>query len=131
MGFDSHYICGSNVVSLMKLAFAIVLAMLAWSSELLAAEGDLCAVGSVQNVNGTSMFCDADHHFTPFVTMRSDAYAISGRPPHRDNEPELTATKGDIDALNKRLDHLEMLIRCEGMAARGVDWGRDARCAGP
>jgi hypothetical protein len=37
---------------------------------------------------------------------------ISGRP-LQDNDPELTATKGDVDALNKRLDQLEDLIRCE------------------
>jgi tetrahydromethanopterin S-methyltransferase subunit G len=37
---------------------------------------------------------------------------ISGRPKLQDGDPELTATKGDIDALNKRLDDIERLIRC-------------------
>jgi hypothetical protein len=41
------------------------------------------------------------------------SFMISGRPTLRDADVELTATKGDIDALNKRLDHLEGMIRCQ------------------
>jgi hypothetical protein len=49
----------------------------------------------------------------PPMPLGEPSYMISGRPKLQDKDPELTATKGDVDALNKRLDQLEDLIRCE------------------
>jgi hypothetical protein len=79
---------------MLRFAFAIVLAMYAWPGVLLA---DQLAL---------------PHYHTDFEILRNDSYMISGRPQDRNDQSELTATKGDIDALNKRLDGIERMIRC-------------------
>jgi hypothetical protein len=85
-----------------RFAFAIVLAMHAWSSVLLAEEPPhYKTLGEAPLPLGV-----------PQSLGEPSYYMISGRPKLRDNDPELTATKGDIDALNKRLDRLEQLIHC-------------------
>jgi hypothetical protein len=114
---------------MLRFAFAIVFALHAWSSELLAGEGDWCAP------DGEMLICDTNHHLMretphyktlgemplplgPPMPLGEPSYMISGRPKLQDSDPELTATKGDVDALNKRLDQLENLIRCESWNIR-------------
>jgi hypothetical protein len=79
---------------MLRLAFAIVLAMHAWSSELLAEECRsplilMDAGGIAKNVA---------------VSTDENGFCVMG------------ATKGDIDAINKRLDHVEEMIRCQAAA---------------
>jgi hypothetical protein len=79
-----------------RFAFAIVLAMHAWSSESLAEECRnplilMDAGGIARNVA---------------VSTDENGFCVLG------------ATKGDIDALNKRLDKIEDLIRCEAASAK-------------
>jgi hypothetical protein len=47
----------------------------------------------------------------PPMPLGEPSYMISGRPKLQDGDPELTATKGDIDAINKRLDQIEDMLR--------------------
>jgi hypothetical protein len=81
------------VMRLWRFAFAVVLAMHAWSSMLLADD-------TVRTAE------------LPFQVTMPHTYTLTGRPEYLDNEPELTATKGDIDAINTSIAHLEQLLRC-------------------
>lgn len=49
----------------------------------------------------------------------SDRYTIAGRPAWDNENPEMTATKGDIDALNKRLNDIEKLLNCHAAGFAG------------
>jgi hypothetical protein len=112
---------------MLRFAFAMVLAMHAWSSVLLAEEAKQCdRIGDIygDSVGGMTI-CGPDYRLKKFMT-ESDRYTVSGRPKSDDDNAELTATKGDIDALNKRLDRLEERIRCQGAAA--ADDGVTAPC---
>jgi hypothetical protein len=75
-----------------RFTLALVLAMHAWSSELLAGQ----------------IACDPGVCFDTMVHVVDRTTA---------------ATKGDIDALNKRLDQLEDLIRCLGPEVHAADDG--------
>jgi hypothetical protein len=101
---------------LWRFSFAMVLAMHAWSSVLLAS----CPAPG-QPADGGCLFPSNRSLSVP--QSLSDSFTISGRPKFRDDDAELTATKGDIDALNKRLDHIEDLIRCLGPEVHAADDG--------
>jgi hypothetical protein len=143
-----------GVMMVWRFAFAIVLALHAWSGVLLAAECRsplilMDAGGVARNVavhpdeNGYCVIGvaagrtdDGPHYKTlgemplplgPPMPLGEPSYMISGRPKLQDGDPELTATKGDIDAINKRLDHLEDLIRCLGPEVHAADDGTTQR----
>jgi hypothetical protein len=104
---------------MLRFAFTVMLALHAWSSVLLAGE---CGY-----FNGAPVICPEENTFprAEDLARLGSSYMISGRPKSDDDNPELTATKGDIDALNKRLDRLEGLIRCK---AEGPFYGTNPPC---
>jgi hypothetical protein len=115
---------------MLRFAFAIVLAMHAWSSVLLAACPDrqqyLEAIHKSKPINlcwpvpGPNQIVIPDSDGWPTLVDDPDHVLTSlSRPmPFPEIHDDPVATKGDIDALNKRLDQLEDLIRCEAASAR-------------
>jgi hypothetical protein len=52
----------------------------------------------------------------------NDTYTIAGRPHYLDDKDEITATKGDIDAINKKLDEIKHILICLDDAVRPSKW---------
>jgi hypothetical protein len=94
---------------MLRFAFTLVLAMHAWSSVLLAA----CPLRTDHWTRAT--VCYPVPGPNQAVVVQPDGWPLlvdATDFPHFVEGPT-PATKGDIDAINKRLDHIEELLRQE------------------
>jgi hypothetical protein len=95
-----------------RFAFAIVLAMHAWSSELLAGQV-ACDPGFTECFDTMIHVGGVPHAWSGVVSADQLSLQLPPEDWQFDGGRGMTATKGDIDAINKRLDHIEELLRQE------------------